>query len=220
MFKGHCFPKVVILQAVYYKLRFSLSYRDIEELLRIRGITVDHATVQKWVFKFTPMVDVNFRKRKRAVGLRWRLDETYIKVKGKWCYLYRAVDKEGKTIDFLLTHRRNKRAAHRFLNKAITQNGVLELINIDKSGSNRESIRVYNRRQLTKIKYRQCKYLNNIIEQDHRFIKWRITNGLGFKSFESARVTLSGIETVRMIKKNQLKDPGRTPFSSFCSLAC
>ena len=85
MFKGHCFPKVIILQAVYYKLRFTLSYRDIEELLRIRGVVVDHATIQRWVFKFTPMIDINFRRRKRGVGLRWRLDETYIKVNGKWC---------------------------------------------------------------------------------------------------------------------------------------
>ena len=214
------FCKGYYSEAVYYKLRFSLSYRDIEELLKIRGITVDHATIQRWVFKFTPMIDVNFRKRKKAIGLRWRLDETYIKVKGKWCYLYRAVDKDGKTIDFLLTHRRKKRAAHRFLTKAITQNGVPELINIDKSGANKEAIRVYNRRNFTEIKYRQCKYLNNIIEQDHRFIKWRISNGLGYKSFKSASVTLSGIETVRMIKKNQLKDPGRTPFNSFYSLAC
>ena len=220
MFKGHCFPKVIILQAVYYKLRFTLSYRDIEELLRIRGVVVDHATIQRWVFKFTPMIDINFRKRKRGVGLRWRLDETYIKVNGKWCYLYRAVDKEGKTIDFLLTHRRKKRAAHRFLKKAIAQNGIPELINIDKSGSNKEAIRLYNKRKLTRIKFRQCKYLNNIIEQDHRFIKWRISNGLGYKSFKSASVTLSGIETVRMIKKNLLENPGRSPFNSFCSLAC
>ena len=220
MFKGHCFPKVIILQAVYYKLRFTLSYRDIEELLRIRGVVVDHATIQRWVFKFTPMIDINFRRRKRGVGLRWRLDETYIKVNGKWCYLYRAVDKEGKTIDFLLTHIRKKRAAHRFLKKAIAQNGIPELINIDKSGSNKEAIRLYNKRKLTKIKFRQCKYLNNIIEQDHRFIKWRISNGLGYKSFKSASVTLSGIETVRMIKKNQLENPGITPFNSFYSLAC
>jgi len=144
----------------------------------------------------------------------------YIKVNGKWCYLYRAVDKEGKTIDFLLTHRRKKRAAHRFLTKAITQNGIPELINIDKSGSNKEAIRVYNKRKLTKIKFRQCKYLNNIIEQDHRFIKWRVSNGLGYKSFKSASVTLAGIETVRMIKKNQLENPGITPFNSFYSLAC
>ena len=220
MFKGHCFPKVIVLQAVYFKLRFTLSYRDIEELLRIRVVVVDHATIQRWVFKFTPMIDRNFRKRKKGVGLRWRLDETYIKVKGKWCYLYRAVDKEGKTIDFLLIHRRKKRAAHRFLTKAIAQNGIPELINIDKSGSNKQAIRVYNKRKLTKIKFRQCKYLNTIIEQDHRFIKWRISNGLGYKSFKSASVTLSGIETVRMITKNQLENPGRSPFNSFYSLAC
>ena len=166
------------------------------------------------------MIDRNFRNRKRGVGLRWRLDETYIKVNGKWCYLYRAVDKDGKTIDFLLTHRRKKRAAHRFLTKANTEDGVPELINIYKSGSNKEAIRVYNKRKLTRIKFRQCKYLNNIIEQDHRFIKRRICNGLGYKSFKSASVTLTGIEMVRMIKKNQLKNPGRTPFNSFYSLAC
>ena len=110
----------------------------------MRGVIVDHATIQRWVFKFTPMIDRNFRKRKRGVGLRWRLDETYIKDIGKWCYLYRAVDKEGKAIDFLLTHRR-KKAAHRFMTKAITQNGIPEMINIDKSGSNKGAIRVYNK---------------------------------------------------------------------------
>lgn len=103
--------------------------------------------------------------------------------------------------DFLLTHRRRKRATHRFLAKAIMQNGIPELINIDKRGSNKEAIRVYNKRKLTRIKYRQCKYLNNIIKQDHRFIKWRICGGLGYKSFKSASVTLSGVETVRMIKR-------------------
>jgi putative transposase len=86
MFKGHCYPKSIILHAVYLKLRFSLSYRDVEELLAIRGIKVDHATIQRWVFKFTPLVELQFRKRKELVGKRWRMDETYIKVKGKWCY--------------------------------------------------------------------------------------------------------------------------------------
>jgi len=118
MFKGHCFPKVVILQAVYFKLRFSLSYRDVEELLSIRGVAVDHATIQRWVYKFTPLIEVAFNKRRKAVGISWRMDETYIKVKGEWMYLYRAVDKEGKTVDFLLTKKRNKPAAHKFLIKA------------------------------------------------------------------------------------------------------
>jgi putative transposase len=137
-------------------------------------------------------------------------------------YLYRAVDKEGKTIDFLLTKRRQRMSAQSFLIKAIENNGKPELINIDKSGSNSSAIRVYNRRALatkSKIKIRQCKYLNNIIEQDHRFIKKRINQGLGFKEFESVRRTLSGIEIVHMIKKNQMVNQDATTFKSFRSLA-
>lgn len=108
MFKGYCFPKEIILQAVYFKLRFSLSYRDVEELLSIRGVGADHATIQRWVFKFTPLIETTFSKRKKPAGNSWRMDETYIKVKGEWMYLDRAVDKEGNTVDFLLTKRRNK----------------------------------------------------------------------------------------------------------------
>ena len=127
MFKHHCFPKEIILQAVYFKLRFSLSYRDVEELMQIRGVEVDHATIQRWVFKFSPLIEKEFRKRKKSVGNRWRLDETYIKVKGKWMYLYRAVDKEGKTIDFLLTKRRQRMSAQSFLIKAIEKNGTIKI---------------------------------------------------------------------------------------------
>ena len=219
MFKGHCFPKAVILQAVYFKLRFSLSYRDVEELLSIRGVKVDHATIQRWVFKFTPLIDRNFRKRMRTVGSRWRMDETYIKVKGQWMYLYRAVDKAGNTVDFLLTKRRNKRAAHLFLIKAIKQHGTPGIINIDKSGANKQAIKIYNKRNFKRIECRQCKYLNNIIEQDHRFVKWRIQNMLGFKNFESAQRTIAGIEIIRMIKKDQLKSPKSSTIKSFYSLA-
>jgi putative transposase len=219
MFKGHCFPKAIILQAVYFKLRFSLSYRDVEELLSIRGVKVDHATIQRWVFKFTPLVERQFRKQKRSVGTRWRMDETYIKVKGQWRYLYRAVDKGGKTVDFLLTKRRQRMSAQSFLIKAIEGNGLPELITIDKSGSNKSAIRVYNKRTFSKIKIRQCKYLNNIVEQDHRMIKWRIVQGLGFKEFESAKRTIAGIEIIRMIKKDQLLNPKSSTYKSFISLA-
>jgi len=221
MFKGHCFPKDIILQAVYYKLRFSLSYRDIEELLAIRGVEVDHATIQRWVFKFSPLVEATFRKRKKRVGKSWRVDETYINVKGVWKYLYRGVDKQGFTIDFLLTNKRDLFAAHKFLLKAIASHGKPAVINIDKSGTNKEAIMTCNRRSMgTKsIKIRQCKFLNNIIEQDHRFVKWRIQQGLGFKNFDSASRTIGGIEVVRMIKKGQLKRSMETTFDSFCSLA-
>ena len=221
MFKHHRFPKSIILQAVYFKLRFTLSYRDVEELLQIRGVEVDHSTIQRWVFKFSPEVEKNMNKRKRQVGSSWRMDETYIKVGGKDRYLYRAVDKFGNTVDFLLTKRRMKGSAQNFLNKAIGNNSKPRVINIDKSGANKSGIRSINRELMTikKIKIRQCKYLNNIVEQDHRFIKWRIQQGLGFKEFESARRTLSGIEIVRMIKKNQLSGQDKTIFKSFMSLA-
>jgi putative transposase len=219
MFKGHCFPKTIILQAVYFKLRFSLSYRDVEELLFIRGVKVDHATIQRWVFKFAPLVEQQFKKRKKPVGKRWRMDETYIKVKGQWRYLYRAVDKEGNTVDFLLTKKRQRMSAQSFLIKAIENNGKPELINIDKSGANTSAIKIYNKRSYSKIEIRQCKYLNNIVEQDHRMIKKRIVLGLGFKEFESARRTITGIEVVRMLNKDQMLNPKSSTFKSFVSLA-
>ena len=153
------------------------------------------------------------------MGASWRLYETYIKVKGISCYLYSAVDKLGNTVDFLLTRKRQRMSAQSFLIKAIINNYKPRVINIDKSGSNTAAIKVYNKGSFSKIKIRQCKYLNNIVEQDHRFIKWRIQNGLGFKSFESARRTLSGIEVVHMLRKNQMIGHGTTMFKSFCKLA-
>jgi len=221
MFKHHRFPKSIILQAVYFKLRFTLSYRDVEELLQIRGVEVDHSTIQRWVFKFSPEVEKNMNKRKRQVGSSWRMDETYIKVGGKDRYLYRAVDKFRNTVDFLLTKRRMKGSAQKFLNKAIGNNSKPRVINIDKSGANKSGIRSINRELLTvkKIKIRQCKYLNNIVEQDHRNIKRRISIDTGFKEFESAQRTLVGIEVVNIIRKGQIADSRKTTFKTFCSLA-
>ena len=185
----------------------------------MRGVSIDHATIQRWVYKFTPLFESEMKKRKGRVGASWRMDETYIKVKGIWCYLYRPVDKLGNTVDFLLTRKRQRMSAQSFLIKAIGSNCWPRVINIDKSGSNSAAIKVYNKRSFSKIKIRQCKYLNNIVEQDHRFIKCRIQNGLGFKSFESAKRTLSGIEVVHMLRKNQMIGPGLTMFKSFCKLA-
>ena len=221
MFKHHRFPKSIILQAVYFKLRFTLSYRDVEELLQIMSVEVDHSTIQRWVFKFSPEVEKNMNKRKRQVGSSWRMDETYIKVGGKDRYLYRAVDKFGNTVDFLLTKRRMKGSAQKFLNKAIGNNSKPRVINIDKSGANKSGIRSINRELLTvkKIKIRQCKYLNNIVEQDHRNIKRRISIDTGFKEFESAQRTLAGIEVVNIIRKGQIADSRKTTFKTFCSLA-
>ena len=221
MFKHHRYPKSIILQAVYFKLRFTLSYRDVEELLEIRGVKVDHSTIQRWVYKFSSEIEKNMHKIKRQVCLSWRMDETYIKVGGKDRYLYRAVDKFGKTVDFLLTKRRMRGSAQIFLRKAISNNDKPRIINIDKSGANKSGIRIINRDPLTvrKIKIRQCKYLNNIVEQDHRNIKRRISIDTGFKDFESAQRTLAGIEVVNIIRKDQIADSCKTTFKTFCSLA-
>ena len=220
MFDSHRYPRVVILQAVYFKLRFTLSYRDVEELMSIRGIKVDHSTIQRWVFKFSKEVEKNMHKRKKQVCDSWRMDETYIKVKGRDMYLYRAVDKYGNTVDFLLTRRRQKMSAQKFFNKAIGNNGKPRIVNIDKSGSNSSAILTVNKRSLStkKIKIRKVKYLNNIIEQDHRRIKRRIRIMTGFKEFESAQRTLSGIEVVSIINKDQIINPCSTSFKTFCSL--
>ena len=149
MFKRHRYPRVVILHAVYLKLRFTLSYRDVEELLSMRGVQVDHSTVQRWVFKFSPEIEKNMRKRKRQVCLSWRMDETYIKVGGEDRYLYGAVDKFGNTVDFLLTKRRMRGSAQLFLRKVIGNNGKPRVVNIDKSGANKSGIRTINRDLLT-----------------------------------------------------------------------
>lgn len=204
---------------MYFKLRFTLSYREVEELLRIRGVKVDHPTLQSWVFKFLPLNEANMRKRKRSVCDSWRMDETYIKVGGKDMYLYRAVDKYGYTVDFLLTKRRMKSSAQKFLNKAIGNNGRPRVINIDKSGANSAAIRTVNARSFSRIRRRSCKYLNNIVEQDHRNIKRRICISTGFKEFESAQRTLAGIEVVNIIRKGQIDGPNSSCFATFRSLA-
>jgi len=139
------------------------------------------------------------------------MDETYLKVKGQWRYYYRAVDKEGNTINFLLTAKRDTKAALRFFNRAISRNGKPGLINIDKSGANKAGINQFNDENNRRVKIRQCKYLNNIIEQDHRNIK-RITNSmLGFKNFRCAQATLKGIELIVMLKKGQQRYSSQSP---------
>ncbi len=173
-----------------------------------RGVLLDHSTVSRWAIRFLPLLEKAFRKYKRPVGSSWRMDETYIKIKGVWNYLYRAVDKEGNTIDFLLTAKRDKAAAMRFFDKAMQDNGTPEKIVMDKSGANKAAIDQIVKDQGMSIVVRQVKYLNNIVEQDHRGIK-RITRPmLGFQSFQAAKNILAGIELMHMIRKNQLNIPG------------
>jgi putative transposase len=222
-FKGAQFPKEMILFAVFFYVRYTVSYRDLEEIMAERGVIVDHATLNRWVAKYSPLIADTARRRKTAVDRSWRTDETYIRVKGKWTYLYRAVDKLGKTLDFMLPERRNKAAATKFFARALEVNGLPRRIVIDKSGANTAGITAINR-MLKRfgcpiaIEMVRIKYLNNIIEQEHRTIKTRIQPMLGFKSFVSASATLKGIEVANIIRKGQLK-PGLCPFAQFAALA-
>ncbi|MEC4681974.1 MAG: IS6 family transposase [Nitrospirales bacterium] len=221
-FKGRHFQKDMIVQSIRWYLAYALSYRDIEEMMQERGFSVDHSTINRWVLHYSPQLEAAFRRKKKRVGNRWRMDETYIKVKGQWKYYYRAVDKQGQTIDFLLTATRDSKAALRFLKKAIGQNGKPSLINIDKSGGNKAGLKQVNRDQNTRIKIRQCKYLNNIIEQDHRRIKRLTRPMLGFKNLYAAQRTLAGMEIMAMIKKGQMKTSAgdeQSPAEQFYALA-
>lgn len=205
-FKGFCSTPEVIMLFVYMKCRFSLSYRELEEMAYIRGAVIDHSTLQRWIKRFVPLIDKQVRKRKKPVGGSWRMDETYIKLNGRWIYLYRAVDSLGNTIEFLLRNHRDKAAAKAFFRKAFKNNNHPDKINIDKSGSNISALNSANNNlpEDEKITIRQNKYLNNIMEQDHRFIKKRTKPMLGFKSFQSAKITIAGIENIRMIQKGQI----------------
>jgi len=199
------YPLDVILLSVRWYVAYSLSLRNLEEMIAERGFEVDHSTVHRWVIKIVPLFEKAFRKHKRRVGRSWRMDETYIKVRGEWKYLYRAVDKDGKTVDFLLRAHRDKAAARRYFEKAIDQNGAPETVTVDKSGANLAALQSINAERERPIKVRQNKYLNNLIEQDHRAIKRIIKPMMGFKDFRCARIILSGIELMHMIRKGQLK---------------
>ncbi|MDQ1830402.1 IS6 family transposase [Massilia scottii] len=212
-FKGMRFPIDVILVCIRWYAGYPLSYRHLEEMMEERGVSVDHSSINRWAIRFLPLIEKMARKHKRPVGCSWRMDETYIKVKGVWKYLYRAVDKQGKTVDFLLTAKRDMAAAKRFFDKAIGANAYPDKITMDKSGANKAAIDAINTGRDVPIVVRQVKYLNNIVEQDHRAIK-RVTKPmLNFKSFRSAGAVLAGIELMHMIRKGQFEIDGADAMS-------
>ena len=192
--------------AVGWYLRFSLSYRDVEELLTERGLSVDHVTVWRWVQRYAPELDRRLRKRLKATNDSWRVDETYVRVKGKWVYLYRAVDSTGATIDFLLSAKRDAAAAERFLTKALggENHPAPRVINTDKHAAYPPAIvELKADRVLEKCAHRPVQYLNNVLEQDHRAIKRRVRASQHFRSFWSAWRTIAGYEAIHMIRKGQ-----------------
>jgi putative transposase len=219
---GAHFEKEIILWGVRWYVAYPVSYRQLEEMMKERGVGVDHSTLNRWVIKYAPQIEKHFRARSGPVGKSWRLDETYVKIRGCWTYLYRAVDADGQTVDFLLTPQRDRAAAIAFLEKAIHHQGLPDKITIDQSGANTAAITRYNKTHKTGIIIRHSKYLNNIVEQDHRAVKRVVRPMLGFKSFWSARCTLAGIEVMHAIRKGQLaatRNDRQTPAEQFYSLA-
>jgi putative transposase len=212
-YKGMRFPIDVILICIRWYAAYPLSYRHLEEIMEERGVSVDHSSINRWAIRFLPLIEKMARKHKRPVGGSWRMDETYIKVKGVWKYLYRAVDKQGRTVDFLLTAKRDMATAKRFFDKAMEANGDPNKVAMDNSGANKAAMDAINAGREVPILVRQIKYINNIVEQDHRAIK-RVTRPmLNFKSFRSAGSVLAGIELMHMIRKDQFAINGAETMS-------
>jgi len=211
-FKWRHFEPELILLCVRWYCRFQLSYRDVEEMMKERGLDVDHSTVYRWVQRYAPEINKRIRQHLRMSGTSYRVDETYIKVGKTSKYLYRAVDKSGQTIEFMLSAKRDVFAAKRFFKKMMrAEHRRLPFsISVDKNAAYPEAFitsRV-DKTLTSDCKLRRVKYLNNVIEQDHRFIKKEVRASQCFKSFHAAERTLEGIEAVNMIRKGQVKRLG------------
>jgi transposase-like protein len=208
LFKGRQFTAEIILWAIRWYLQFPISYRDLARMFSHRGVHVDHTTLFRWIQACAPELDKRIRPHRRMTNGSWRVDETYIRVKGKWVYLYRAVDATGQTFDFLLSPKRDAAAARRFFHKALGQPHTVNprTIKVDKNAAYPIAAKAMKRdAKLWRFaKLRQVKFLNNIVEQDHRRIKRLVRPGLGFKSFVTASRTAAGYEAMAMIRKNQV----------------
>ncbi len=211
-FKGRQFTAEVILWAVRWYLMFPISYRDLELMLQDRGVEVDHTTIFRWIQAYAPELEERIRPHLRRSNGSWRVDETYVKVKGRWTYLYRAVDSRGQTIDLLLSARRDAAAAKRFFRKALGQPHTADprTITVDKNPAYPKAVaELKDDGELGhSSRLRQSKFLNNIVEQDHRRIKRLVRPGLGFGGFHTARRTLAGYEAMAMVRKGQVRKIG------------
>ncbi|MES5943661.1 MULTISPECIES: IS6 family transposase [unclassified Bacillus cereus group] len=200
----HDQPDIILLTVRWY-LRYNLSFRDLLGMMEERGLSLAHTTIMRWVHQYGLELDKRIRQQTND---SWRVNETCIEVKGQWMYLYRVVDSEGNTVDFYLSKTRNHKAAKRFFKKALQSLHASKprVITVDKNPAYPIAIeKLKNEKKMPAgIQTRQLKYLNNIVEQDHRFIKRRIHSMLGFKSFQTAVSILSGVEAMHMIKKEQI----------------
>ena len=199
----------IILRCVRWYLDFPLSYRHVAKLMRERGLRTHHTCVFRWVQVYAPEMNKRCRPYLRRTNNSYRVDETYIKVNGEHKYLYRAVDSTGQTIDFLLTAKRDAAGAKRFFRKALQSPGnrCPRVINVDKNASYPVAVQQLKEEGILskRTRLRQCRYLNNIVEQDHRTVKRRVRLAMGYRSFRTAWRTLQGIETMHMINKGRVK---------------
>ncbi|HEY9433740.1 MAG TPA: IS6 family transposase [Blastocatellia bacterium] len=213
LFKWRHYESEIILLCVRWYLRYALSYRDLEEMMRERGLSVDHTTIYRWVQAYAPELEKRIRPHLRPTNDSYRVDETYIKIKGAWKYLYRAVDSTGQTIDFMLSAKRDARAAKRFFRKMLkaSKHQSPRVINVDQNKAYPPAVEELKEEGILSIaaQLRRCEYLNNIVEQDHRFIKRRVNPGLSFFSFNTARRTIGGYEVMNMIRKGQVEGIGK-----------
>lgn len=209
-FKWKHFEGEIILLCVRWYLKYALSYRNLEEIMMERGLCVDHTTIYRWVMIYAPEIDKRSRKYLKPTNDSWRVDETYIKVKGKWKYLYRAVDSNGNTLDFMLSSKRDSLAAKRFLNKVIKARHSKNprVINVDKNAAYPIAVEELKQEGLlpNACELRQKKYLNNIIEQDHRFPKKLSKYKSYFQFFHTGWRTLRGYEIMNAIRKGQIEN--------------
>jgi transposase-like protein len=206
LFKGRHFDREVIILCVRWYLRFKLSFRDLVEMMAERGIDLAHTTIMRWIQRYVPEFEKRWNRFARKTGQSWRVDETYVKIKGRWTYLYRAVDSEGKTVDFLLRAKRDVAAAKAFFRRAFkTQGRLPRAITLDGYQASHRAAREFlgEHRRSNRTDLRSSKYLNNLIEQDHRSVKLRLGPMLGFKRFRNASTTIAGIELMNRIRKDQ-----------------
>ncbi len=208
-FKWKHYEPEIILWGVRWYCRYAISYRDLKEMMEERGLEISHTTPYRWVQQYAPEIDKRTRPYLKQSNDSYRVDETYVKVKGKWKYLYRAVDSKGNTLDFLLAANRNKKAAKRFFKKMLGQqhNTTPRVISVDKNPAYPVAFdELKAERTIPKAcRFRQKKYLNNIVEQSHRFIKRLIKNNHWFQYFNTAKNTITGYEIMNMIRRGQVK---------------
>jgi IS6 family transposase len=209
LFTWRHFEADIILCAVRWYLRYALSDRDVEELLRERGVWVDHTTVFRWVQCYAPELDQRCRPQLKAANDSYRVDETYIKIKKQWSYLNRAVDSTGATLDFMLSATRDAGAAEQCFRKVLDAGHTTppRVITVDKNAAYPPAFEAlqYDNSLPEACRLRQCKYLNNMMEQDHRLMKRRVNPGLGFGAFATAQRTIQGYEAMHMFRKGQLE---------------